>query len=435
MLEVEVFGAELLSGPFLQSEVERLCALALASAGVEDGHLAVEFVEAERIGELNEEHRGKTGLPTCSPSRSTAPRRTLPAEGVPRELGDIVICPEHTEDVSEAIVHGALHLVGMDHETDDGEMLALQAGSCWTRAQPTQVDAAAAFVALAGVPTWASRRLSTRSWARRSRSSPIGPKRRGARSAASHRLRAQLVLVDLPGGTASPRRPHRAHGRPRARGARGLGRRPARSQRRAGGGPGDRYHRARAGRAQHAGDDRRQQGGPARPRRHCRGARRRPPSWRWARRFFPISARTGKGVPALVEHLAALMPSARSCSPAEAISDQPCRCCSPSWSGRPRSGAPSKSCLMQLRRSSKRSNVHARAGSGQGFDLGRERVPEGDRGRGRGRMIKAIGMAARKEIERELGCHVHLDLSVRVRRDWRGDEGAGSPRDHLSRAR
>jgi probable rRNA maturation factor len=46
---------------------------------------------------------------------------------VPRELGDIVICPEHTADVSEAIVHGALHLVGMDHETDDGEMLALQA--------------------------------------------------------------------------------------------------------------------------------------------------------------------------------------------------------------------------------------------------------------------------------------------------------------------
>ena len=40
-----------------------------------------------------------------------------------------------------------------------------------------------------------------------------------------------------------------------------------------------------------------------------------------------------------------------------------------------------------------------------------------------GRMIKAIGSAARREIERELECHVHLDLSVRVRRDWRGDEG------------
>ena len=40
-----------------------------------------------------------------------------------------------------------------------------------------------------------------------------------------------------------------------------------------------------------------------------------------------------------------------------------------------------------------------------------------------GRMIKAIGVAARAELERELGCQVHLDLSVRVRRDWRADEG------------
>jgi len=39
----------------------------------------------------------------------------------------VVICPEHTIDLGEAIVHGVLHLVGFDHETDDGEMLALQA--------------------------------------------------------------------------------------------------------------------------------------------------------------------------------------------------------------------------------------------------------------------------------------------------------------------
>jgi probable rRNA maturation factor len=51
-----------------------------------------------------------------------------PVPGPPtlRELGDVVICPEHTEDIREAIVHGALHLVGMDHEVDDGEMLAVQ---------------------------------------------------------------------------------------------------------------------------------------------------------------------------------------------------------------------------------------------------------------------------------------------------------------------
>jgi probable rRNA maturation factor len=37
-----------------------------------------------------------------------------------------VICPEHTSDLREAVVHGALHLVGYDHETDDGEMLRVQ---------------------------------------------------------------------------------------------------------------------------------------------------------------------------------------------------------------------------------------------------------------------------------------------------------------------
>jgi probable rRNA maturation factor len=37
-----------------------------------------------------------------------------------------VICPEHTRDLREAIVHGVLHLVGFDHETDDGEMLSVQ---------------------------------------------------------------------------------------------------------------------------------------------------------------------------------------------------------------------------------------------------------------------------------------------------------------------
>ena len=45
----------------------------------------------------------------------------------PRELGDIVICRTQTEDLRQAVVHGALHLSGMDHESDEGEMLALQA--------------------------------------------------------------------------------------------------------------------------------------------------------------------------------------------------------------------------------------------------------------------------------------------------------------------
>ena len=122
MLDVEVIGD---GGPDAPPprEVQRLVGLALASAGVGDGHVAVEFVAAGRIAELNEAHRGKSG-PTDVLS---FPIDEAGATAGPRELGDIVICPDHTEDLREAVVHGALHLAGMDHETDDGEMLALQA--------------------------------------------------------------------------------------------------------------------------------------------------------------------------------------------------------------------------------------------------------------------------------------------------------------------
>jgi probable rRNA maturation factor len=44
----------------------------------------------------------------------------------PRELGDVVVCAARSHDVVEVVVHGVLHLCGMDHEADDGAMLALQ---------------------------------------------------------------------------------------------------------------------------------------------------------------------------------------------------------------------------------------------------------------------------------------------------------------------
>jgi probable rRNA maturation factor len=71
---------------------------------------------------LNREHRNVDG-PTDVLSFPVD--ETGPAAG-PRELGDVVICPEQTADLTEAVVHGVLHLCGYDHETDDGEMLALQ---------------------------------------------------------------------------------------------------------------------------------------------------------------------------------------------------------------------------------------------------------------------------------------------------------------------
>lgn len=98
-------------------------ATALGAAGVGDGHLAVELVGEDRIRELNREHRG-VDAPTdvlAFPIDATGPTAG------PRELGDVAICPEHCSDVAEAAVHGTLHLCGMDHETDRGEMLRAQA--------------------------------------------------------------------------------------------------------------------------------------------------------------------------------------------------------------------------------------------------------------------------------------------------------------------
>ena len=118
LLDVDVIGDVLPATLVMEA-----CVLAAASAGIEDGHVAVEFVDEARITELNAEHRGKD-------SPTDVLSFPVDEDGVPagqRELGDVLICPEHTEDLLEAVVHGVLHLTGMDHETDDGEMLALQA--------------------------------------------------------------------------------------------------------------------------------------------------------------------------------------------------------------------------------------------------------------------------------------------------------------------
>ena len=123
-LDIEVLGIDMLVPDAPTAlEVRELCVLALASAGIEEGHMAVEFVDADRIQALNRDYRN-IDKPTDVLSFG------VDEDGIaagPRELGDIVICPEHTTDLREAVVHGTLHLTGMDHEVDDGEMLALQA--------------------------------------------------------------------------------------------------------------------------------------------------------------------------------------------------------------------------------------------------------------------------------------------------------------------
>ncbi len=114
-IEVEVIGGA-------EAQLRAPAEAALAAAGVGEGHLAVALVAEQEIQRLNREHRGRD-RPTDVLSFPID--ETGPAAG-PRELGDVVICPEHTEDLAEAVVHGVLHLCGYDHETDAGEMLALQ---------------------------------------------------------------------------------------------------------------------------------------------------------------------------------------------------------------------------------------------------------------------------------------------------------------------
>jgi len=124
LLDVEVIGIDAVSDAAPTAvELEELCALALSSAGIDEGHMAIEFVDEDRSRELNRRFRQ---IDSATDVLSFGVDEDRASAG-PRELGDIVICPPRTEDLREAVVHGALHLSGMDHETDEGEMLALQA--------------------------------------------------------------------------------------------------------------------------------------------------------------------------------------------------------------------------------------------------------------------------------------------------------------------
>ena len=121
---VEVFAAdEQTDVPVDTMRWVRLAEKVLQAEGVKgEAELSMLFVDENAIADLNKRFLGKSG-PTDVLSFPID--EVGPAAG-PRELGDVVICPEHSDDLPEAVVHGVLHLCGFDHENDDGEMLALQ---------------------------------------------------------------------------------------------------------------------------------------------------------------------------------------------------------------------------------------------------------------------------------------------------------------------
>jgi len=139
--------------------------------------------------------------------------------------------------------------------------------------------------------------------------------------------------------------------------------------------------------------------------------------------FFPISARTGEGLGPLVAHLASLLPEGPFFFPADERSDQAeevmlAELVREQVLRRTRQEVPHAVEVEVEEIEERRDDLIAvravmwvEAESQKGILIGAG-----------GGMIKAIGTAARKELERELGCQVHLDLSVRVRRAWRSDD-------------
>jgi probable rRNA maturation factor len=126
----------------------------LAAEGAAGAEVGVTFVGERRMRALNRDHRGRdevTDVLSFPLEDTSEPGREAPevwggrpgdsdrAGGPPRLLGDVVVCARRAlrqaraagvppgRELAELLVHGTLHLLGGDHETDGGPMLARQA--------------------------------------------------------------------------------------------------------------------------------------------------------------------------------------------------------------------------------------------------------------------------------------------------------------------
>jgi probable rRNA maturation factor len=147
--------------------VTRLVAGVLGAEGVNSGEIGVRFVGARRMRALNRAYLGHDEVTDVlsfpledagdqfddapgagdrfdgGPGAADAPGEPDDGEpelDVPRLLGDVVVCPTRAAaqaraagtplafEIAMLLVHGTLHVLGYDHETDAGEMALRQAG-------------------------------------------------------------------------------------------------------------------------------------------------------------------------------------------------------------------------------------------------------------------------------------------------------------------
>jgi GTP-binding protein Era len=410
------------------AELRDAAAAALTAAGVRDGHLGIEIVDAERIRALNREYRGKD-----SPTDVLAfPIDELAPTAGPRELGDVAICPEHCSDVVEAAVHGVLHLCGYDHETDEGEMLALQARVLASLsagpADPGQGGSRSGFIGLAGRPNVGKSTLVNALVGAHVAIVSMRPQttRRAIRGVVTDEAAGrQLILVDLP-GVQRPRdvlteRMQKRVERELAdsdvalvvvNGEEGVG-------------PGDRFIvrallQSGAGLPVICAVNKADRLGPNELVPVLAAAA----ELEGVDEVFPISARTGEGLEPLLARLGELMPEGPYLYPPEDSSDQSselllAELIREQVLNRTRQEIPHSVEVSVQEMDPRedgliavRAEIWAETESQKGILIGRG-----------GAKIGEIGAAARRSLEAELGAHVHLDLTVRVRRHWRRDEG------------
>jgi probable rRNA maturation factor len=135
MIEIDVENET--AEPVDTGAIAGLVTSVLEAEGVVAAEASVLLVTAATMQRLNAEHRGLDEVTDVLAFPIDDGDDDLP-DGAPRLLGDVVICLERCasqaaeqdvargDELATLAVHGTLHLLGYDHEADDGEMLARQ---------------------------------------------------------------------------------------------------------------------------------------------------------------------------------------------------------------------------------------------------------------------------------------------------------------------